>query len=322
MKPKNCLIFGASGLIGRHLIRKLTKNNFKVTAVTRNIHQKGYFLKPLGNPGYIEVVESSIFDEDKIRSLVKNADICINLIGILYQKGKINTFENVHEKFPNFLSKLCKEYNVKRFVHLSALGIEKAKDSLYARSKLNGESLIRNNFMDVSILRPSVVYSADDSFTTRFMTMLSILPIFPLYYNGSTLFRPIHVSDLTEIIYQIIFQEIKSITLECVGPEEISLKNILKRLLKLINKNRLLVPMPLIVAKISTFFFQSFPNPLITLDQLKLLKYHNVPSGEYKTNFDLNMQSHANFDNEVNKYSYMWRDGGQFSKLDKEENNL
>ena len=77
MKPKNCLIFGASGLIGRHLIRKLTQNNFKVTAVTRNIHQKGYILKTQGNPGYINIVESNIFDENKIRVLLKKADICI-----------------------------------------------------------------------------------------------------------------------------------------------------------------------------------------------------------------------------------------------------
>ena len=144
MKPKNCLIFGASGLIGRHLIRKLTKNNYKVTAVTRNIHQKGYLLKTQGNAGYIDVVEASIFDEDKMDSLVKNADVCINLIGILYQKGKINTFENIHEKFPIFLSNLCRKYNVEQFFHISALGIENAKDSLYASSKLKGEFFIRN----------------------------------------------------------------------------------------------------------------------------------------------------------------------------------
>ena len=183
MKPKNCLIFGASGLIGRHLIRKLTKNNFKVTAVTRNIHQKGYLLKTQGNPGYIDIIESGIFDENKIRSLVKNADVCINLVGILYQKGKINSFENIHEKFPNFLSDICREYNVKQFIHLSALGIENAKDSLYARSKLKGEISIRNNFREANILKPSVVYSVDDNFTTSFMTILSLFPIFPLYYN-------------------------------------------------------------------------------------------------------------------------------------------
>ena len=143
MKRKNCLIFGASGLIGRNLIRKLTGNNFRVVAVTRNTHQKGYILKTQGNPGYIDVVESSIFNEDILKSLIKKTNICINLIGILYEKGQINTFHNIHEKFPAFLSNLCEQYKVKQFIHLSALGIEHAKDSLYARSKLNGEILIK-----------------------------------------------------------------------------------------------------------------------------------------------------------------------------------
>ena len=320
MKPKEILVFGASGQIGRHLIRKLTKNNYKVVAVTRNIHQKGYILKTQGNPGYIDIVESSIFDESKIRGLFKKADICINLVGILYQKGKINTFKNIHEKFPNFLSNLCREYNIEQFVHLSALGIENAKDSLYAKSKLEGEVLIRNNFKKANILRPSVIYSVDDNFTTNFMTILGLLPIFPLYYNGSTLFRPIYISDLTEIIYQMIAKNIKSTTLECVGPEEISLKNILKRLLKLIGKKRLLIPIPLVVAQLSAIFFQLFPRPLITLDQLKLLKYQNIPSGKYKTNFDLKMPSNTKFDDEVKKYSYMWREGGQFSTVEETKN--
>ena len=321
MKPKNCLIFGASGLIGRHLIRKLTQNNFKVTAVTRNIHQKGYILKTQGNPGYINIVESNIFDENKIRVLLKKADICINLVGILYEKGKVNTFKNIHEKFPNFLSNLCREYNVQQFIHLSALGIENAKDSLYAKSKLQGEVLIRNNFKEANILRPSVIYSVDDNFTTNFMTLLNLSPIFPIYYKGATLFRPIYILDLIEIIYQIIDRNIKSETIECIGLEEISLKDILKKLLKLTGKKRILLPLPLVVARITAFFFQMFPKPLITIDQLKLLKYSNIPSGKNKTNFDIKIPSFANFENEVKKYSYMWRQGGEFTKIKEEENN-
>ena len=321
MKPKNCLIFGASGLIGRNLIRKLTKNNFKVTAVTRNLHQKGYVLKTQGNPGYLDIFESGIFDKDKLSSLIKNTEICINLVGILYQKGQINTFENIHEKFPALLSNLCREFNVKQFIHLSALGIEQATDSLYAISKLNGEIQVKKNFKTATILKPSVVYSVDDNFTTNFMTLLNRFPFFPLYYKGSTLFRPINVSDLVEIIYQIVVQNFKSITIECVGPEEISLKNILQRLLKLIGKKRLLIPMPLPIAKLSANFFQLFPKPLLTVDQLRLLKYENIPSGKYKTNFDLKIPSHSNFDTEVEKYCYMWREAGQFSQIKRKNNS-
>ena len=313
MNAKNCLIFGGSGQIGRNLIRKLTKNNYKVTVVTRNLHQKGYVIKTQANAGYIDIVEANIFDETKIRKLFVQTDICINLIGILYESGKGNTFKNIHSIFPSILAKLCKEYKVQQFIHLSALGINRATDSEYAKSKLEGESDIKKNFPLVTILRPSVVYSVDDNFTTSFMTLLNRLPIFPLYYNGATKFAPIHCSDLTDIIHHVITKNLYSKIIECVGPEVISLKEILKKLLKLINKNRFLVPMPFFAAKMSAKLFQLFPKPLLTVDQLALLKYDNIPSNKYQTNSDIGVPSTKIFDQEVKKYCYMWREGGQFS---------
>ena len=313
MKVKNCLIFGGSGQIGRHLLRKLTKNNFKVTVVTRNLHQKGYVIKTQANAGYIDVVECNIFDEVKIRKLFTKTDICINLIGILYETGKGSTFKNIHSVFPSILAKLCKEYKVKQFIHLSALGINDAIDSEYAKSKLEGEVNIQKNFPLATILRPSVVYSVDDNFTTNFMTLLSRLPAFPLYYHGDTKFTPIHCSDLTDVIYHVVSKNAHSKIIECVGPEVITLKEILKILLKIISKSRVLVPLPFFVAKILAKLFQLFPKPLMTLDQLKLLKYDNVPSKKYQTNSDIGAPSTRVFEQEVKKYSYMWRVGGQFS---------
>ena len=186
MKEKNCLIFGGSGQIGSHLIRKLTKNNYKVTVVTRNLHQKGYVIKTQANAGYIDIVEANIFDEIKIRKLFAKTNICINLIGILFEQKKGNTFKNIHSTFPSLLAKLCKEYGLKHFIHLSALGINAATDSNYAKSKLEGENNILKNFPLATILRPSVVYSVDDNFTTNFMTLLNRLPVFPLYYEGKS----------------------------------------------------------------------------------------------------------------------------------------
>ena len=313
MKAKNCLIFGGSGQIGRHLIRKLTKNNYKVTVVTRNLHQKGYVIKTQANAGYIDIVEANIFDEMKIRKLFIQTDICINLIGILYEKGNGNTFKNIHSIFPSILAKLCKEYKVQQFIHLSALGINNAIDSEYAKSKLEGEFNIQKNYSLATILRPSVVYSVDDNFTTNFMTLLSRLPFFPLYYKGATKFTPIHCSDLTDIIYHVISKNMYSKIIECVGPEVISLKEILKRLLKLISKKRLLIPLPFFAANISAKIFQLFPKPLLTVDQLTLLKYDNIISNKYQTNFDIGIPSTRIFDQEVKKYCYMWREGGQFS---------
>jgi len=313
MKAKNCLIFGGSGQIGRHLIRKLTKNNYKITVVTRNLHQKGYVIKTQANAGYIDVVEANIFDEATIKKLFVKTDICINLIGILYETRKGSTFKNIHSVFPSILAKLCKEFKVQQFIHLSALGINDAIDSEYAKSKLEGETNIQKNFPLTTMLRPSVVYSVDDNFTTNFMTLLSRLPLFPLYYGGDTKFTPIHCSDLTDIIFYVISKNIHSKIIECVGPEIISLKEILKTLLKLIKKNRILIPLPFFVAKMSAKLFQLFPKPILTFDQLKLLRYDNVSSKKYQTNSEIGVPSTRIFELEVEKYCYMWREGGQFS---------
>ena len=314
MKAKNCLIFGGSGQVGRHLIRKLTKNNLKVTVVTRNIHQKSYSVRTQANAGYVDIVESNLFDEKKIRACFENADICINLVGILYEKKRGNSFNNIHSIFPSILAKLCHEYKLKNFIHLSALGINEAKDSNYAKSKLEGEKNILENFPLATILRPSIVYSIDDNFTTNFMTLLSRLPVFPLYYNGKTKFMPIHCSDLTDIIYYILKENLLSKIIECAGPEIISFKEILEKLLKQINKKRILLPLPLPLARLSARFLQILPKPLLTIDQLRLLKYDNVLTGKYKSNFDIGCPSKRLFEEEVKKYCYMWKDGGQFSK--------
>ena len=313
MKAKNCLIFGGSGQIGRHLIRKLTKNNYTVTVVTRNIHQKGHIIKTQGNAGFINIVEANIHDEIKIKKLFEEADICINLIGILYEK-KGNYFKNIHTLFPSILAKLSKQYMLEHFIHLSALGINESTDSVYSKTKLDGEKEVLKNFPLSTILRPSVVYSVDDNFTTNFMNLLNRLPIFPLYYQGETKFMPIHSSDLVNVVYDVISKNVNSQIIECVGPETMTFKQILEKLLFLIDKKRFLVPLPLFLGKISAKFFQLLPEPLLTEDQLVLLKYDNIASGNYKTNFEIGCPAKCVFEKEVEKYCYMWKEGGQFSK--------
>ena len=313
MKPENCLIFGASGQIGRNLIRGLAQKNFKITAVTRNLHQKGYILKTQANPGYLDLVEANIFDLNKLEKLIKKADVCINLVGILYEKGK-NNFQNIHVKFPEILSNLCAKNKVKKFIHVSALGIEEATNSTYAISKLSGEKAILKNFENAVILRPSIVYSSQDNFSTMLMSLLNIIPIFPLYYSGKTKFMPLHCSELCKIITTVIERNTNEKIIECIGPEELSFKEILEKLLKLIEKKRILIPIPIIFANIIASFFQILPKPLITRDQIRLLNFDNIPSGKYKTNFDIGVPSLKHFDQEVKKYCYMWKESGEYSK--------
>ncbi len=157
MKPTEILVFGATGQIGRNLLRKLTRNNCKVTAVTRNVHRKGYILKKSGNAGWIDIVELETFDQSILNNLFKDKDICINLIGILNEKNK-SSFNNIHCLLPKKLAILSKENNLKQFIHLSALGIENANKSKYAISKLNGENEIKKIFNNYVILKPSIIF--------------------------------------------------------------------------------------------------------------------------------------------------------------------
>ena len=312
MKQKEILLFGATGQIGRNLIRKLSKNNYKIIAVTRNIHKAGYILKTQANPGYLELVELNNFEINKIEELMKRASICINLIGILFEKKK-NDFNLIHSDLPALLSKKANEFKLEKFIHLSALGIEKANDSKYALSKLDGEKRIKENFNKHIIIKPSIVYSIDDNFSTKFMSLLSTLPIMPLYYNGKTKFSPIHVSDIVEIIFNMIKYPEENLVLECMGPEDMTFKKIIQNILISIDKKRILFPMPYVLAKLSAKFFQLLPNPLLTEDQLTLLKYDNCKSGNYKNNFDLGYIPKKKFEEEINKYSFNWKSGGQFN---------
>ena len=312
MIKKKVLIFGASGQIGRYCIRRLVKDNYKVIAVTRNKHQKAYILKTQAPIGYLDIEEADIFNEKKLKKFISEADICINLIGILFEKGKKNTFENIHNKLPNLISKICSDQN-KKLVHVSALGLSKAIDSNYAISKLKGEENIKKNLPTATIVKPSIVYSVDDNFTTKFMGLLNLLPIFPLYYNGLTKFSPVHATDVSEVIFKIISNEIYSKSIEVIGPEVISFKEILQKILKAINKKRLLLPLPLFIANVSASIFQLLPTPLITKDQLKLLKYDNIKSQDGITNFDIGIPSKISFEKGIKEYAYNWREGGKFS---------
>ncbi len=311
MLKKKVLIFGATGQIGRHLIRKLTKNDYKVICQTRNTH-KAVFLKTSGSLGYIDIVEANIFDEDNLEKLIENCDICINLIGILFEQKKFNTFKNIHTIFPIKIAKICEKKKV-QFIHFSALGLDKAKDSKYAKSKIDGELGIKENNDRSVIVKPSLVFSVSDSLTTKFLSILNNVPVFPLYYSGLTKFTPIHASDVSDLVYEIIIKEIHSKSIEAIGPEVLTFKQIIEILLECIDKKRLLIPLPLTIAKLSASVLQMLPNPLITLDQLRLLKYDNIKSENGITNFELGHESKINFKDGVMKYAYNWRDGGQYS---------
>ncbi len=304
-------IFGAGGFIGKHLIRNLTKLDYRIKIATRNPYLKGY-LKPLGNPGQIELFKTNIFDKESVKQVLNNCDLVINLVGILYET-KRQKFNQIHANFPFLLSNLCNEFGIKNLVHVSALGVKERHKSLYMQSKLQGEKNIQEIFKPSVILRPSVVFGPEDKFFNTFASLAQFSPVLPLVGGGKTKFEPIYVGDVAKAIVRALeLNNSEPKIYELGGPENYSFKELMDILLREIKKRRFLIPIPFGFAKFQSYFLQMLPNPLITPDQIEILKSgHNIISGDYPTLKDLGIAG-TSIKNILPKYIYRFRDGGQF----------
>ena len=303
-------IFGAGGFLGKYLMRELTKLEYRVKVATRNPYLKGY-LKPLGNPGQIELFKTNIFDQESVKQVLKNCDLAINLVGILYETRK-QKFSRIHSHFPFLLSNLCNEVGIKNLIHVSALGVKENHKSHYMQSKLQGEKNIKNNFKSSVILRPSVVFGHEDKFFNTFASLAQFSPILPLIGGGKTKFAPIYVGDVAKAIVKALeLNNSEPKIYELGGPENYSFKELMEILLTEIKKKRFLVSIPFGFAKFQSYFLQMLPNPLLTPDQVELLKYNNVVSGDYPTLKDLGITG-TQIQNILSKYIYRFRTGGQF----------
>ena len=303
-------IFGAGGFLGKHLMRQLTKLDYRIKVATRNPFQKGY-LKPLGNPGQIELLKTNIFNSEDVKQVLKNCDLAINLVGILYETRK-QKFNQVHSQFPHLLSNLCSEAGIKNLVHVSALGVKERHASLYMQSKLQGEKNIQNNFKPSVILRPSVVFGPEDKFFNTFASLAQFSPFLPLVGGGKTKFAPIYVGDVAKAIAKAVeLNNSEPKIYELGGPKNYSFKELMEILLAEIKKKRFLIPIPWGAAKFQSYFLQMMPNPLLTPDQVELLKHNNIVSGDHPTLKDLGI-SGTPIQSILPKYIYRFRTGGQF----------
>jgi len=311
MKQKIATIFGASGFIGRHLIRRLTEKDFRIVAATRSPYLHGY-LKPLGNPGQIDLEKVNLIDEGNLRTLIKNSNVVINLVGILYETKK-QKFEDIHAKFPDLLSKLCNKLNIEKLVHVSALGINETVGSQYMQSKLKGEKNILNNFNHSVILRPSIIFGPEDKFFNQFASLAEFFPALPLIGRGLTYFQPIYVGDVAKSIMAVLeMEKINNNIYELGGPQTFTFKELMEILLKQIKKKRFLVPIPFSFAKFQAKILQLLPKPPLTTDQVEMLKYDNIVTNKYPTLKDLKINPKT-IDSILPNYIWRFRRGGQFA---------
>ena len=303
-------IFGAGGFLGKHLMRELTKLDYRVKVATRNPYLKGY-LKPLGSPGQIELFKTNIFDQESVKQVLKNCDLAINLVGILYETRK-QKFNQIHSQFPHLLSNLCNELGTKNLIHVSALGVRERHTSQYMQSKLQGEKNIQDNFKPSVILRPSVVFGPEDKFFNTFASIAQFSPVLPLIGGGKTKFVPIYVGDVAKAVVKTLdLNNSEPEIYELGGPKNYSFKELMEILLIEIKKKRFLIPIPFGMAKFQSYFLQMMPNPLLTPDQVEMLKHNNIVSGDYPTLKDLGV-SGTPIHSILPKYIYRFRTGGQF----------
>ena len=312
MKNQICTILGGGGFIGRYLVRNLAKKNYRCIIFTRKAFQKGY-LKTQATPGAIELVDWNPNNFSELKEAIKNSDIVINLVGILFENRK-QKFSNIHANIPEAVAKICSDSDVKKFIHVSAIGANENSKSLYQKSKYQGETKALNNFKNTVIIRPSVVCGTEDNFTNLF-SKLSILPIIPVV-GINYKFQPILVDDVADAIVQAI--ELKGNEgkiYEIGGPKVISFGDMVKSILKTINKKRFVVPMPMPIAKIQSTITDLLPfPPILTKDQCEILsEADNVVSDNNLTLKDLDIEP-SDVEEEMKKWLWRYKDGGQFAK--------
>ena len=312
MKNQICTILGGGGFIGKYLARNMTKKNYRCIITTRKAFQKGY-LKTQGTPGSIELLDWNPGNFSELKEAIKNSDVVVNLIGILYETRK-QKFYDIHSKIPEAVAKICSESDVKKFIHVSAIGANDKSKSLYQKSKFLGEQKALENFKQTVIIRPSVVCGPEDNFTNLF-SKLSILPVIPVVGKNYK-FQPILVSDVTSSILKAI--EIKNNEgkiYEVGGPKIISFGDMVKSILSTINKKRFVVEMPMPIAKIQSSITDLLPlPPILTRDQCEILsEADNVVSNNYLTLKDLNIDP-ADVEEKMKNWLWRYKDGGQFAK--------
>jgi len=290
----------------------LTKKNYRCIISTRKAFQKGY-LKTQATPGAIELVDWNPNNFSELKEAIKNSDVVINLIGILYETRK-QKFYNIHTDIPEAVAKICSKSDVKKFIHVSAIGASENSKSLYQKSKYQGEVKALSSFKNTVIIRPSVVCGTEDNFTNLF-SKLSILPVIPIV-GINYKFQPILVNDVVDaIIKSIETKNNEGKIYEIGGPKIISFGDMVKSILKTINKKRFVISMPMPIAKIQSTITDLLPiPPILTKDQCAILsEADNVVSNNLLTLKDLNINP-SDVEEEMKKWLWRYKDGGQFAK--------
>ena len=308
-------VFGGSGFLGRYVVRALAKTNFRIRVAVRRPELAGH-LQPLGRVGQIHAVQANIRDPDSVAAATRDAALVINLVGILFERGR-QSFEAVQAQGADTVARAAAQGHA-RLVHVSALGADLQSRSLYAQSKARAEAAVFAAVPHAIVLRPSVVFGPEDDFLNRFAALARLSPVLPLVGGGETRFQPVYVGDVADAIAAAARGDaMPGAVYELGGPDVQTFRELMEFLLEVIGRKRLLVPIPFAIADMKAAFLQLLPNPLLTRDQVQLLRTDNIVSeaakrdGRTLESFGISAHSMA-----VITPTYLWRfrRAGQFEK--------
>nr|WP_246771354.1 complex I NDUFA9 subunit family protein [Aestuariivirga sp. YIM B02566] len=308
-------LIGGSGFLGRHVVRALAKRGYRIRVACRRPDLAGH-VQPLGVPGQIMPVQANVRYPDSLAAVCEGAQAVVNLTGVLYSAGA-QSFDAIHVFGAEASARAAKAAKAKTFIQISAIGADANSASDYAKSKAEGEARARANFPGAIVIRPSIVFGPEDQFFNRFAAMARFSPALPLIGGGTTKFQPVFVGDIAKAVAQLIDANIASgKTYEFGGPEVESFRQLLDFTLQTIGRKRLLVPVPWPVARIQGMIMGLLPKPLLTSDQVELLKHDNVVSQDAirdgRTLQGLGITPRG-IEAIVPSYLYRYRKAGEFS---------
>jgi NADH dehydrogenase len=311
MKRKIAVVFGGTGFVGRYVVRDLAAAGYQIKVASR-VPERGYDLKPAGDVGQIVPVCCDYADYDSIAGVVDGADCVVNCIGILFEK-KRGGFQRIHAELPEAIAAACAVGGVRKFVHISALGIVDSA-SRYAVSKREGEERILKVCPNVAILRPSVIFGEEDNFFNQFAQLASVLPFLPLFGGGHTKFQPVYVGDVAEAVVRCVKDRSATggVVYELGGPEVIDFKGVYEQIFEYTGQRCRMVSIPFCVASAQAVLLGMMPKPLLTTDQVESLKTDSIVSYDEKSFKDLGMMP-VSMDAVLPRYLVNYRPGGRFA---------
>ena len=274
-------VYGGSGFLGRHVVRALAKRNYRIRVAVRRPELAG-FLQPLGRVGQIHAVQTSLRHAPSVDAAARDAQVLINLVGILFERGR-QRFSSVHTYGAEQVALAANAHGA-QMVHVSAIGADKDSPSAYGRSKANAEQLVLAAQPSATIMRPSILFGPEDDFFNRFAALARFLPALPLIGGGLTHFQPVFVGDVATAIADAVDGKTRPGTIyELGGPDVRTFKELMQFILSTIERKRLLIPLPFFMANLQAMFLQYLPKPLLTPDQVELLRFDNVVSESAKS---------------------------------------